>query len=72
MKLLEELRQAIVDGMPDHAAELARQAVEQGMEPAQALDEACVPGMCFAASSTCHRRSSIFGQRLRFTDAGRG
>ena len=45
MELLEELRQSIIDGMPDRAAEVARRAVEQGIEPAQALDQACVPGM---------------------------
>jgi corrinoid protein of di/trimethylamine methyltransferase len=45
MELLEALRQAIVDGMPEHAADLARRAMEQGVEPAQALDQGCVPGM---------------------------
>jgi corrinoid protein of di/trimethylamine methyltransferase len=55
MELLEELRQSIVDGMPEHAAELARQAMEQGIEPAQALDQGCVPGMDYVGRRFgCH------------------
>jgi corrinoid protein of di/trimethylamine methyltransferase len=55
MELLEELRQAIIDGMPDHAADAARRAVEQGVEPAQALDQACVPGMDYVGQRFgCH------------------
>jgi len=34
-----------MDGMPEHASDLARRAVEQGVEPERALDQACVPAM---------------------------
>jgi len=55
MELLEELRQAIMDGMPDRAADLARRTVEQGVEPAQALDQACVPAMDYVGQRFgCH------------------
>ncbi len=55
MNLLEELRQAIIDGMPDHAANLARRAIEQGLDPAQALDQGCIPGMDYVGQRFgCH------------------
>lgn len=43
--ILDSLRQSILDGAPDSARDAARQALEAGLDPAAALDRACVPGM---------------------------
>ena len=44
-----------MDGMPDRAADLARRAVEQGVEPAQVLDQACVTAMDYVGQRFgCH------------------
>jgi corrinoid protein of di/trimethylamine methyltransferase len=39
------MRQSIIDGAPDLAANLAKQALEQGMPPLDAIDQGFVPGM---------------------------
>jgi corrinoid protein of di/trimethylamine methyltransferase len=39
------MRQSILDGTPDQAADLARQALEQGIAPLVAIDQGFVPGM---------------------------
>ena len=43
--ILDSLRQAILDGAPETARDAARQALESGLDPASALDLACVPAM---------------------------
>lgn len=42
---LQAMRQSIIDGAPATASDLARQAVEAGMEPLQAINDGFVPGM---------------------------
>jgi corrinoid protein of di/trimethylamine methyltransferase len=39
------MRQAIVDGAPDNAADLAKQALAEGITPLEAIDLGFVPGM---------------------------
>ena len=39
------MRQSIIDGAPDQAASLAKQALEQGTPPLEAIDHGFVPGM---------------------------
>lgn len=39
------MRQSILDGAPEQAASLARQALEQGIAPLEAIDQGFVPGM---------------------------
>ena len=42
---LAAMRQSILDGAPDEAARLAKQALEQGIAPLEAIDQGFVPGM---------------------------
>src|SRR5678816_2038048 len=44
-KLLAEMRQSIVDGAPESAANLARQCLLSGLAPLDAIDHGYVPGM---------------------------
>lgn len=44
-ELFAAMRQSILDGDPDMAADLARQAVEQGIDPMDALNQGFVPGV---------------------------
>jgi len=39
------MRQSVLDGAPDHAAELARRALELGIEPLDSINLGYVPGM---------------------------
>jgi len=39
------MRQSIIDGAPESAADLARQALELGIAPLEAIDRGFVPGM---------------------------
>ncbi|MBZ5707092.1 MAG: corrinoid protein [Acidobacteriia bacterium] len=39
------MRQSIIDGAPDQAGSLAKQALEQGIAPLEAIDHGFVPGM---------------------------
>ncbi len=43
--LFAAMRQSIIDGDPDEAAELAREALADGVDPLQAIDEGYVPGI---------------------------
>lgn len=43
--LLEQLTTAIVDGEPELAVDLTKQALASGLEPMQIIDSALVPGM---------------------------
>jgi corrinoid protein of di/trimethylamine methyltransferase len=43
--LFTQLKQAVIDGDPEQAADLARQAVAAGVEPLQAINIALVPGI---------------------------
>ena len=42
---LESLRQSVLEGTPERAAERARQVLERGMEPLDAINLGFVPGM---------------------------
>jgi len=42
---LEAMRQSIVNGAPDTASDLARQAIAAGIEPLDAINNGYVPGM---------------------------
>jgi trimethylamine corrinoid protein len=44
-KMLQSLRQSIIDGAPQRAVALARQVLEQGMDPMEAIEQGYVPGM---------------------------
>jgi len=44
-ELIAAMRQSVVDGDPDRAAELAAQALAEGMDPLVAIEEGYVPGL---------------------------
>ncbi len=44
-ELLDRLTQAVVDGEPEDAEELARQALEQGLDPLACINKGLTPGM---------------------------
>lgn len=44
-EIFQSLRQSILDGAAQRAAELARQALAQGVAPLEAIERGCVPGM---------------------------
>lgn len=44
-EMLQSLRQSIIDGAPQRAVALARQVLEQGMDPMEAIERGYVPGM---------------------------
>jgi len=44
-ELFDSMKQSIVDGDPDLAAELARKAIAQGVNPLEALNQGFVPGV---------------------------
>jgi len=44
-RIFQEMAQAVVDGLPDRARELAGQALQQGIEPLEAIDRGFKPGM---------------------------
>jgi corrinoid protein of di/trimethylamine methyltransferase len=44
-RLLTAMTQAVIDGLPDKARELAEQALREGMDPMQAIEEGFTPGM---------------------------
>lgn len=44
-ELFDSMKQCIIDGDPDLAAELARKAVEQGVDPLEALNQGFVLGV---------------------------
>lgn len=43
--LFESMRQSIIDGDPDAAVELARQALARGVDPLEAVNQGYLPGM---------------------------
>jgi corrinoid protein of di/trimethylamine methyltransferase len=43
--ILERLAQAVADGEPEEAEALARQALEQGLDPLRCIDEGLTPGI---------------------------
>jgi corrinoid protein of di/trimethylamine methyltransferase len=45
MSILEELRKSVAEGDPEQAAVLARQALEAGLDPLDAINQALVPGI---------------------------
>lgn len=44
-ELFDRLTQAVVDGEPEDAEELAKQALEQGLDPMACINEGLTPGM---------------------------
>jgi corrinoid protein of di/trimethylamine methyltransferase len=44
-RLFEEMAQAVIDGLPDKARELADEALRTGIEPLEAIDRGFKPGM---------------------------
>ena len=44
-ELLSHMRQSVINGAPDAAADLARQALESGVAPLDAINQGFVPGM---------------------------
>jgi corrinoid protein of di/trimethylamine methyltransferase len=44
-RIFEEMAQAVIDGLPDRARELAREGLRQGIEPLAAIDQGFKPGM---------------------------
>jgi trimethylamine corrinoid protein len=46
-ELFEAMRQSIIEGDSDLSAELAQKAIEQGIDPVQALNDGFVPGVSY-------------------------
>jgi corrinoid protein of di/trimethylamine methyltransferase len=44
-QILDAMRQSVIDGAPDTAAQLAHEALETGVEPLDAINNGYVPGM---------------------------
>lgn len=44
-RLYREMTQAVIDGVPDRARELAEEAIRTGIEPLEAIDKGFKPGM---------------------------
>jgi corrinoid protein of di/trimethylamine methyltransferase len=44
-EILEQLAQAVIDGEPEDAAELAKQALNSGLDPLVCINEGLTPGM---------------------------
>ena len=44
-EMFEKLAQAVVDGEPEDAAELAQQALDQGLDPLACINEGLSPGI---------------------------
>jgi len=57
-EILQSLRQSIIDGAAQRAATLARQALAQGMDPLEAIERGCVPGM--------DHMGALYGRREAF------
>ncbi len=49
-ELFQSMAQSIIDGDPDLAAELARKAVEQGIDPLEAINKGFVPGVDYVGA----------------------
>ncbi len=53
--ILERLRQSIIDGAPRHAEAAAQEALANGIEPLDALNNGCVPAMDYVGERFgCH------------------
>src|SRR5437899_2140082 len=44
-EFLSAMRQSVVEGAPEKAADLAREALQHGIPPLEAIDHGYVPGM---------------------------
>jgi corrinoid protein of di/trimethylamine methyltransferase len=44
-RLYEQMAQAVIDGLPDRARQLAEQALSQGIDPLEAINRGYKPGM---------------------------
>jgi len=56
IEILSAMRQSIVEGAPDRAAELAREALQAGLAPLQAIDGGYVPGMAEVGDQFAKRK----------------
>lgn len=54
-QVLEAMRRSVIEGAPDTAAQLARQALEMGAEPLDAINNGYVPGMHFVGEQFAQR-----------------
>ncbi|HEY1271424.1 MAG TPA: corrinoid protein [Terriglobales bacterium] len=52
---LAAMRQSVIDGAPDTAALLARQALDEGLPPLDAINQGYVPGMQFVGEQFAQR-----------------
>jgi len=53
-ELFSAMRQSIVDGEAEQAADLARQALAQGLDPLAAIDQGFVPGVLYVGEQFGH------------------
>lgn len=49
-KLYEEMAQSVIDGEPDIAKQLAQQALDQGMDPLEALNQGFIVGVNYVGN----------------------
>jgi corrinoid protein of di/trimethylamine methyltransferase len=54
-QIVEAMRQSVIDGAPDTAAQLAHEALETGIEPLDAINNGYVPGMHFVGEQFAQR-----------------
>lgn len=57
-ELFQAMAQSVLDGDPDAAADLARRAVEQGIDPLEAINKGFVPGVDYVGEQ--YARGEMF------------
>ncbi len=57
-ELFQAMAQSVIDGDPDAAADLARRAVEQGIDPLEAINKGFVPGVDYVGEQ--YARGEMF------------
>lgn len=57
-ELFRAMAQSVIDGDPDAAADLARRAVEQGIDPLEAINKGFVPGVDYVGEQ--YARGEMF------------
>lgn len=57
-ELFQAMAQSVMDGDPDAAADLARRAVEQGIDPLEAINKGFVPGVDYVGEQ--YARGEMF------------
>ena len=58
-EMLESLRQSIIEGAAQRAVTLARQVLEQGLDPLTAIDRGCMPGMDHLGAQYARREAFL-------------